>query len=130
MGSGIGNEEAVKRLTGGILTTEYSKFKFHRLLMDVETYFFQYGLVGDLISIFSKASRSTANYELHVTVTGKNRSVIPDKLLCLGTQIFVIVEGREPHCWTCGVLEHLSSVCSGSKWALQSKSTSSEKAVG
>lgn len=97
MGSGIGNEEAVKRLTGGILTTEYSKFKFHRLLMDVETYFFQYGLVGDLISIFSKASRSTANYELHVTVTGKNRSVIPDKLLCLGTQIFVIVEGREPH---------------------------------
>lgn len=86
--------------------------------MVMEAYFFHYGLFGDLLSILSKASISSPNYELRVIVIGKNRSEIPDKLLCLGTQIFVIVEGREPHCWTCAVLEHLSNVCSGSKWAL------------
>lgn len=69
---------------------------------------------------------SKAGIVLQVSVTCKRFLDIPDALICLGENIFVIVEGRRSHRGT----GHLSRVCLGQNLALQVRQTTLKEAVG
>lgn len=64
-----------------------------------------------------------------VMVTHKGFLDIPDTLLCGSRQFYIIVEGRRPHCWTCGITGHLSKTCPKKNPVLQPKVSALEEAV-
>lgn len=86
--------------------------------MDIseEDFFFQYGNVEDVSPVISKECIANGDFVLQVTVTLKNHFDIRDTLIRRGRNIFVIVEGRNPYCWTCSATGHLSKDCH--RWCL------------
>lgn len=79
---------------------------------------FQYRPVKDVSSIISKAGIATEDSDLHVTSS------------TYWKQIFVIMEGKGAHYWTCGATKYLSKECPRRNPVLQSKSRSSKETVG
>lgn len=62
-------------------------------------------------AIISKVGIVTGNTVLQVTLTRKNFTDIPNILMCRERRMLVVVKGRRPYCWSCGVLQHMTKAC-------------------
>lgn len=61
-------------------------------------YFLNYGLVGEVSAVKRKSGISTSDVEIMITLTRKKFNDVPNG----GRNIYVVVEGRRPYCWSCG----------------------------
>lgn len=67
-------------------------------------YFSKFGFINDVSQIMSKAGISTRDFVLQVIMDRKLFLDIPDTLACRQCKMFVIVDGRRSHCWTCNAV--------------------------
>lgn len=51
--------------------------------------------------------------EIHITLNRKNFQEILNILVCRDRKMLVVVEGRRPCCWSCGVSRHMAKECTG-----------------
>lgn len=63
------------------------------------------------IDQYEKVTGATGDIILQVTLTRQTFGEIPNVLLCCDRRMLVVVEGRRPYCWNCGVSWHMSKVC-------------------
>lgn len=65
------------------------------------------------IDQYEKVTGATGDIILQVTLTRQTFGEIPNVLLCCDRRMLVVVEGRKPYCWNCGVSGYMAKVCSG-----------------
>lgn len=121
-------EQDAKQIAGNILTTknlrlqtEYmdtrrTRITVHGVPVDVSTdrmgaYFSKFGSVEEVKAITGKSGIATGDIELQVTITRSSFMEIPNVLLCRERRMLVVVEGRRPSCWSCGISGHMAKEC-------------------
>lgn len=89
-------------------------------------YFSNYGMVDDGSAVKGKSCIGTGDVDIMVTLFRKNFIDIPNVLTCGGRNIYVVVKGRRPHCWSCGATGHLAKLCPGKNPARYAHSSPKE----
>lgn len=109
--------------------TRKSKVTIHRIPSEDHLGFFfsQFAEVSELSPIRSKAGIATSDVEICITLNRKQFVETPDKLMCGGRPICVIVEGRRQLCWACGATAHLCNVYLGTNPELHPQSQNTKK---
>lgn len=78
----------------------------------MEAFFAQYGKAEEVSGVISKAGIAIDNIVLQVTLIRMRFADILNILMYREKRILVVVEGRRPYCWLCGVSGHMG--CPGS----------------
>lgn len=99
--------------------THGTRITIHRLLSNIKdhmgAFFVLYGHLEEVTRIWCVPSR---DFSVQVILDRTKLQEIPD-ILCRGKRIFVVVQGRRPHCWLCGTSGHLAKMCPSWKLMLQ-----------
>lgn len=90
-----------------------TRITIHGLLLNLNkdhmgAFFVLYGQVEEVAHILCVPS---GDFSVQVILDRTKLQEIPDILVCRGKRIFVVVEGRRPHCWLCGTVGHLAKMC-------------------
>lgn len=116
----LASEEQAKTLAGSVLftksirlQTEYmgtcrTRVTIHGVPVDITTnrmgsFFTKYGEVNEVKALSSKSGIETGDMEVQITLDQHNFREIPNTLVCRKRKMLVVVEGRKPCCWLCGV---------------------------
>lgn len=113
------------------MDTKKTRITLHDVTMYITeghlgAYFSNYGLVDDVSAVKGKSLITTSDVDIMVTLFRKNFIDIPNVLTSGGQNIYVAVEGRRPHCWSCGATGHLAKLCPGKNPARQAQSSPKE----
>lgn len=85
----------------------------------MEAFYTLYGQIEDVSAGINKVDIAIGVFVLHVTMTHKRFSEIPNILMCREKRMPVVVEGRQPHCWLCGASGHTFDMCPSKNMAPQ-----------
>lgn len=92
----------------------------HRIPVDIPddrmgAFFTKFGEVNEVKALSSKAGIETGDMEIQITLNRKDFQEIPNILVCRDWRMLVVVEGRKPWCWSCGVSGHMVKESSSKK---------------
>ena len=138
----LANKEEAQALAGLILATktlriqtEYmgtrkTKITLHGVPWLLEpkhmaSYFACHGLVDKAYVIRRRSGLGSTDMEVLVTMNRQEYRDVPNIIMCGSHKIFVVVEGRRPHCWSCGAAGHMAKACPERYPAPQAKPTTS-----
>lgn len=98
--------------------TLWTRVTLHSVPMDinkdhVEAFFASYGQVEEVTCILSKAGVPSRDFAVQVILDRMKFNKIPDILMCRDRKIFVIIEGRRPHCCVAEAKDKLHKVPDG-----------------
>lgn len=104
-----------------------TKVTVHGVPVDItedrmEAFFAQFGKAEEVSGVISKAGIAIGDIVLQITLTHRRFANILNILMYREMRILVVVEGRRPYCWLCGVSGHMAKACPGSNVTSKTRS--------